>query len=139
MSLKVLEEEKAALSGHVDVGQDEIGSGLVPELGGLVSVSRLEYVIPRVAQGGLQGPTNGGVVIHYQDQPLGSLRYLEVRGPHLLGSSRDLDPHVARRERYVRVATFDYPEPLPVVAHRIVPVMLGTKSGPAFRLVSRCA
>jgi len=139
MTLKLLDEEKAAFPGHVDVGQDEIGSSLMPEANGLLSVLSLAHIISRAAQRDLQGPPNIGLVIHYQDQPLRPLRYLEVRGRHPLDSYRHFDPYIARRDRHVGVVAFDYPEPLPEVAERVPTAMLGADSGSALRLVSRRA
>jgi hypothetical protein len=131
----VLNQEKAALLRHMDVSDDEIGGRLVPEVDSLLSVSSLEDFIPRIAEGDLECLTNPVVVIHHEDLPLAPLRDLKVRDRYPLGARRQIEPDVVQLDRYLGVVGFDYPEPLPTIARRVVPVMVRKNAGPALGLL----
>jgi hypothetical protein len=121
----------------MDVRYDQIGAGLVPEAGSLLSVSGLQDFIPRVAEGDLKCLTNAGVIVHDEDSPLRPLCYLKVSALHPLHGSLQVEPDVVGRDRHVGVVTFDDPEPYVVIDSGVAAVLFWAEAGPAMRLVCR--
>jgi hypothetical protein len=104
----------------MDVSYHEIGARLMPEPGSLLTVTGLEDFMARVDQGNLKRLTNPVVIIHDEDPPLRSLRYLKVWAPDTLRGSRQVEPDVVR---YVRLVTLNDSEPYVVIDRGVATVL----------------
>ncbi|HEU4682867.1 MAG TPA: hypothetical protein VFS51_14115 [Gemmatimonadales bacterium] len=77
------------------------------------------------------------VIIHYEDPALRPLRYLKVRAPHTLRTSRPVEPDVVRHERYVWVVAINDSEPYVVIDRGVAAVLFWAEAGPAVMFVWR--